>query len=1324
MVQLSFTLNRGKAGLLVAGLVLLVVGGLGTWSMVERADHGMRAELLQSTLMAAQGLNVERIKALSGTALDLQAPAYLRLKQQLAALRSANPQCRILDLTGRRADGTLFTFMDSEPSTAPAHQPPGAPYEDTFDGIRRVFASQSMTTAGPYTDRQGTWVSALVPIHDPRMVRSEVASPEDARAMVGQAVAFYRANGREKLLAEMNNPKGRFHRGDLYAFAYDRRMTILAHPVVPALVGQNQLDQKAWAGGKFFGREIQTTALATDGGWVNYEFEDPSNNQVEAKSTYVFGLDDLILCAGAYRGNGSALAVLGMDVDARAWNLRLVQAGLPPVLLTLVLAGLLWVGALLYGKRSRAIGVPSRWLLRHETGLVLAGGIVVTGFAVWMAHAAEMRSRRETSVELLTSQTEATAERLRDLRDTQLESLGRFCSGREEVTAEGFRRFTTYLTRNPAVFAWAWVSVVPARDQARFEAKARAKGLKGFAIWARDGSGNRVRASGRQVYYPVVQIAPLEGNQDMLGFDLGSEALRRAGLEEAVRTGMATGTEPITLVQETGNQKGMVVFQPVFGTEVPRRLEGLAMAGLRMGSMLRNGAQYNSSIMGLSLLREGAEPELLGTSWDTGATKLGGLATMRPLFAFGKVFGVSAHANPGFLQPQSARMGWIALWLGLFCTSTLALATHAVRRRREELERLVAARTLELMDNEQSYFEQFNNNSSVMLILGPKSGEILEANVAALEFYGYTREQLLGMGISQINLLPAPAVREAMASVPPGQGRRFTFQHRLADGSMRDVEVSASTIHFGGRPALHTIVHDITTRKRAEEEIRRQSGLINSLLDSMPDLIFFKDLEGVYLGCNPAFGAFVGLAKDAIPGRTDYDLFPRAVADGFRANDQSMLASREAQHFEGSGVYPDGTRVLFDTLMTPYWGPDQVVIGLLGISRDITERIKAMETLKALNRELDARVQARTEELEHSLAELRNSEEHFRALADSAPILIRQMGLGGQILYMNQSCLDFYGLATMADAAGLDWHARMHPDDRASAAPWNLDPLQGQVAQAWEYRILNAAGEYRWLLSKAVPDRSPEGALRGLIGSSIDITAHKQREELLRNLEGLKAKSQMAAYIAHEINNPLAGIKQSFQVLATGIPEDHPDHPFVGLISRELDRIASIVRMAYSIHRPGLPQIRQASVPDILADLGTLLLSKLRSKHLVLELPEANVTLKGRLHEDLLRQMLFNVLQNAIEASPEGGRIRCRARRSGTDLVVGVEDEGPGIAPNLGHKIFELGFTTKDGPEMGGLGSGLATCRSILHSIGGSIDFKNLEPGSGASFIIIIPWQD
>ena len=268
-------------------LVIFAAGALISWRAVVQADRDMRADLLQRTQIVVQAVNVEHIQALTGTEDDLEKPAYLRFKEQLATVRSASPQCRFVYLMGRKADGALFFFVDSEPTGSKEYSPPGRVYDEAPEGYRSVFVTHNAATEGPYTDRWGTWVSALIPIHDSQAAISDLASPDDARAMVRNAVDFYRKNGRELFLKEINNPQSKFCKGDLYAFAYDQNMTMLAHPVKPELVGQNLLDKKDWSGGKYFRRELQQIAQSKGSGWVDYEYENPASKQRDPKTTYV-----------------------------------------------------------------------------------------------------------------------------------------------------------------------------------------------------------------------------------------------------------------------------------------------------------------------------------------------------------------------------------------------------------------------------------------------------------------------------------------------------------------------------------------------------------------------------------------------------------------------------------------------------------------------------------------------------------------------------------------------------------------------------------------------------------------------------------------------------------------------------------------------------------------------------------------------------------------------------------------------------------------------------------------------------------------------------
>jgi len=124
-----------------------------------------------------------------------------------------------------------------------------------------------------------------------------------------------------------------------------------------------------------------------------------------------------------------------------------------------------------------------------------------------------------------------------------------------------------------------------------------------------------------------------------------------------------------------------------------------------------------------------------------------------------------------------------------------------------------------------------------------------------------------------------------------------------------------------------------------------QQALLQALIDSIPDLIFYKDQQSIYLGCNSAFENFVGAKKKAIVGQSDLGLFPQDVAEFFREKDRQMLASGEARRNEEWVDFPDGSKVLLDTLKTPYYSTDGELLGMIGVSRDITELHESREQL-------------------------------------------------------------------------------------------------------------------------------------------------------------------------------------------------------------------------------------------------------------------------------------------------------------------------------------------------------------------------------------------
>ena len=170
-MNLRERLVRAQRGWLpMAALIIgvLIVGTLVIGWSALCADRAMRAELLQQARLVAQAVNLDRVRALTGTEADLAAPDYRRLKEQLAFVKKVGEKYRFIYLMGRKPDGRIFFFLDNEPPGSKDFSPPGQIFSEAPEGYSRVFNTGIAAVEGPVRDRWGTWVSALVPLNDPQ----------------------------------------------------------------------------------------------------------------------------------------------------------------------------------------------------------------------------------------------------------------------------------------------------------------------------------------------------------------------------------------------------------------------------------------------------------------------------------------------------------------------------------------------------------------------------------------------------------------------------------------------------------------------------------------------------------------------------------------------------------------------------------------------------------------------------------------------------------------------------------------------------------------------------------------------------------------------------------------------------------------------------------------------------------------------------------------------------------------------------------------------------------------------------------------------------
>jgi diguanylate cyclase (GGDEF)-like protein/PAS domain S-box-containing protein/putative nucleotidyltransferase with HDIG domain len=258
------------------------------------------------------------------------------------------------------------------------------------------------------------------------------------------------------------------------------------------------------------------------------------------------------------------------------------------------------------------------------------------------------------------------------------------------------------------------------------------------------------------------------------------------------------------------------------------------------------------------------------------------------------------------------------------------------------------------LSNEQEALLKFNkffdNNPALMAVSSLSSRQFLDVNAAFINKTGYSKDEIIGKTSTEMGLFIMPDKQRAISYELEKFGKisNYELKIRTKSGEILEGLFSGEIIKSQGKKYFLTVMIDITKRKKAEEEKIKQSQLIISLLDSIPDLIFYKDINGVYLGCNQQFEKFVGKSKNEIVGKTDIELFDLDTAEMFRHNDEEMFKLNMSRKTEEVIIYPDGKSIIVDTIKTPYLDSEGNIIGIIGVSRDISDKIKAENKISYL----------------------------------------------------------------------------------------------------------------------------------------------------------------------------------------------------------------------------------------------------------------------------------------------------------------------------------------------------------------------------------------
>ncbi len=230
----------------------------------------------------------------------------------------------------------------------------------------------------------------------------------------------------------------------------------------------------------------------------------------------------------------------------------------------------------------------------------------------------------------------------------------------------------------------------------------------------------------------------------------------------------------------------------------------------------------------------------------------------------------------------------------------------------------------------------------------------------------------------------------------------------------------------------------------------------------------------------------------------------------------------------------------------------------------------------------------------------------------------------------------------------------------------------------------------------------------------------QQLERRKAQLEKLAALGQLAAGVAHEINNPLAGIRNAFQLISADLPKDSASFPLLDLVDREIERLAGMVRNMFQTFRKDVEQAKPFELSSVLDQVIQMLRSTAAGRGVTLEHATVGDTHRVVLPEGQVKQVLYNLGRNAIQACSSGKSVRFACKSLGERIQLVVEDEGSGIDSELLPFIFEPYFSTKGGVAEPSMGLGLSICKRLVESMGGAINVVT-HPGVGSKFTVELP---
>lgn len=626
----------------------------------------------------------------------------------------------------------------------------------------------------------------------------------------------------------------------------------------------------------------------------------------------------------------------------------------------------------------------------RSVATVLLLGLVLTAIAFLLVRNWE-QSVIQGELQRQASSQVAVIQSIIDQHTELLESLAGLFAASQQVDRSEFHQFVhPILTRHPEVQGYSWNPLVHHAERADFVTSARRAGLSDFQITELDGNGNRVHAGQRTEYVPAFYLEPLSGNEQALGYDILSETGRREALLLARDRGQAATTPWIRLVQETGDQYGILIVRPIYTRDAvldsvqQRRdaLIGYVLGVFRIGDMIEE-ALRPTSPAGLDFwVFEDAGADTTNLSYFHPSRSRSGVEEPDPRFRAvpprddqalrlkldipGRSWTIAYRPAAAFIAANRQYAALGVLLSGILLTSLLGLYLRHVLRESErnarlssqlattnkELKREISDRfeaEKALSTSEQAYRSLVENAPEAITILDVDLGRLVEANPHATQLFAMTRKQLLSIGPAEFSPEYQPDGRRSDVAAPEyikraieGETPVFEWMHRDAQGEKIPCEVRLSRLPDPDRILIRGTIMDIRDRKKAEE-LRERLGRI---LDNSSNEIYVFAADTLrFTQVNASARTNLGFSNEELAGMTPMDVTPEFSLETFQERVEPLrsgAANDLRLHY--THRRKDGTHYPVDVSLQMSRHEDpQVFVAIL---QDMTEKLEAENALR------------------------------------------------------------------------------------------------------------------------------------------------------------------------------------------------------------------------------------------------------------------------------------------------------------------------------------------------------------------------------------------